>query len=156
MVRRRNVTRSHLIVKFEFVASEFLLDFVSHNLQYQPQLSQCTAPLNINTPNAYLRIKAYVRGQYFLPEEKSMKRPVDIVLAILCLASLIRPFSGDSNLMEIIGYLAIALLSASLIVVLHLRPNQTPEPFAMAPSSIDSRPLAKRSSTKRVKAESAA
>lgn len=84
-----------------------------------------------------------------------MKRPVDIVLAIVCLASLIRPFSGDSNLMEIIGYLAIALLSASLIVVLHLRPNQTPEPFAMAPSSIDSRPMAKRSRTKRVKAESA-
>ncbi len=85
-----------------------------------------------------------------------MKRPVDIVLAILCLASLIRPFSGDSNLMEIIGYLAIALLSASLIVVLHLRPHQTPEPFAVTPSSRESRPMTKRSRSKRLKVESAA
>lgn len=83
-----------------------------------------------------------------------MKRPIDIVLAILCIASLIRPFSGDSNLMEIIGYLAIALLSASLIVVLHLRPNQTPEPFVAVPSSRDSRPVAKRARLKRVKVES--
>ncbi|MDZ7266509.1 MAG: hypothetical protein ONB48_03455 [candidate division KSB1 bacterium] len=69
-----------------------------------------------------------------------MKRPVDIVLAILCVASLIRSFAGDPNVMEVIGYLTIALLAASLIVVLHLRPNYTPEPFVASPNSLESHP----------------
>lgn len=73
-----------------------------------------------------------------------MKRPVDIVLAILCVASLIRSFAGNPNVMEIIGYLAIALLAASLIVALHLRPNHTPEPFVAAPSSLESHSATKR------------
>ncbi len=52
-----------------------------------------------------------------------MKRPVEIVLAVLCMVSIYRPFSGDANVLEYIGYFAMAALSALLILVLHLRPN---------------------------------
>ncbi len=53
-----------------------------------------------------------------------MKRPVEIVLAVLCMVSIYRPFSGDANVLEYVGYFAMAALSALLILVLHLRPNE--------------------------------
>lgn len=56
-----------------------------------------------------------------------MKRPVEIVLAVLCLVSIYRPFSGDANVLEFIGYFFMAALSALLILVLHLRPNDHPQ-----------------------------
>ncbi len=52
-----------------------------------------------------------------------MKRPVEILLAVLCMVSIYRPFTGDANLLEYVGYFAMAALSALLILVLHLRPN---------------------------------
>ena len=56
-----------------------------------------------------------------------MKRPVEWILAVVCVMSLYRPFSGEASLLEIIGYIAMALLSGLLIVVLHLRPNGVAE-----------------------------
>lgn len=50
-----------------------------------------------------------------------MKRPVEVVLAVLCAVSIYRPFSGDANVLEFIGYFFMAALSALLILVLHLR-----------------------------------
>jgi 4-amino-4-deoxy-L-arabinose transferase-like glycosyltransferase len=52
-----------------------------------------------------------------------MKRPVEILLAVLCMVSIYRPFSGDANVLEYVGYFAMAALSILLILVLHLRPN---------------------------------
>ena len=56
-----------------------------------------------------------------------MKRPVEMVLVILGMVSLFRTFSGESSLLEIVGYIAIALLSAALIIVLNLRLNDSSE-----------------------------
>lgn len=56
-----------------------------------------------------------------------MKRPVEIVLAVLCLVSIYRPFSGDANVLEFIGYFFMAALSALLILVLHLRTDDHAE-----------------------------
>jgi len=56
-----------------------------------------------------------------------MKRPVECILAIVCVMSLYRSFSGEVALLEIIGYVVMAVLSGLLIVVLHLRPNGVAE-----------------------------
>lgn len=53
MERRRNVARAVQIVKLEFVAREFLLDFLAVNLHYRRRQSQCTAPLSRITPNSH-------------------------------------------------------------------------------------------------------
>lgn len=52
-----------------------------------------------------------------------MKRPMEWILAIVCAVSLYRPFFGNTELLEFIGYIAMAVLSGALILVLHLRPN---------------------------------
>ena len=56
-----------------------------------------------------------------------MIRPVEWILAVVCGVSLYRPFFGETSLLEFIGYIAVAVLSGLLIVVLHLRPNGVPE-----------------------------
>ena len=56
-----------------------------------------------------------------------MKRPVELILAILCVVSIYRPFSGDTTALELVGYIAMALLSALLILALHLKPNDDPD-----------------------------
>ena len=66
-----------------------------------------------------------------------MKWPVEFVLAVLCGASLYRPFTIDMTMLEIIGYVSVALLCASLILVLHLKPNDVVEPI---PDSLKIRP----------------
>lgn len=53
MERRRNVARLVQIVKLEFIARQFLLDFVAVNLHYRRRLSQCTAPLFRITRNSH-------------------------------------------------------------------------------------------------------
>ncbi len=71
-----------------------------------------------------------------------MKRPVEWILAIVCGVSLFRPFSGEASLLEIIGYLAMAVLSGLLIVVLHLRPNGVPEWIQPQDHPVEVRPAA--------------
>ena len=73
-----------------------------------------------------------------------MQRPVELVLAILCVASLSRPFVSEMSALEVIGYIVVALLTASLILVLHLRPNDTTESIPPLANPMETRAPTKR------------
>ncbi len=78
-----------------------------------------------------------------------MKHPVEWILAIVCVVSLFRPFSGETSLLEFIGYIAMAVLSGLLIVALHLRPNGTPDWIQPHDQPVEIRPAAQTFSVKK-------
>jgi len=73
-----------------------------------------------------------------------MKRLVDWILAIVCVVSLVRSFSAETSSLEMIGYLAMAVLSGLLIVALHLRTHGVPEWIQPQDRPVEVRPVAPR------------
>lgn len=68
-----------------------------------------------------------------------MKGTVDIVLVILCVASVYQSIANGANALEIVGYVTVALLSASLILILHLKPTEMAEPIPPLSENLRSR-----------------
>lgn len=78
-----------------------------------------------------------------------MTRLVEWILAVVCGVSLYRPFFGETSVLEFIGYIAMAVLSGLLIVVLRLRPNGVPEWIQPQDQPVEVRPAARRLAAKK-------